>query len=124
DGVYVLPSGSTMESAGSATNSQRAVQWREKVVEPMFESKTDYEITYLFSKKFGYDQELFKHIRVENNEPIPEEILREINRGAWTIGYTGQSPERLKQHMKNQSSFHTTTVLGSGDPVDGEYYGL
>lgn len=124
DGVYVLPAGSTMEMAGSATNSQRAIQWREKVIEPMFEAKTDYEITYLFSKKFGYDKELFKHIRVENNEPVPEEILREINRGAWTIGYTGQSPERLKQHMKHQSSFHTTTVRGSGDPVEGEFYGL
>jgi formate dehydrogenase major subunit len=30
-------------------------------------------------------------------EPEPEDMLREINRGNWTIGYTGQSPERLKR---------------------------
>ncbi|MDZ7786688.1 MAG: hypothetical protein U5K73_00665 [Halofilum sp. (in: g-proteobacteria)] len=28
--------------------------------------------------------------------PSIEDTLREINRGSWTIGYTGQSPERLK----------------------------
>lgn len=124
DGVYVLPAASTMEMAGSATNSQRAVQWREKVVEPMFEAKTDYEITYLFARKFGYHEELFKHIAIEKGVPVVEDILREINRGSWTIGYTGQSPERLKQHMQHQGAFHTTSLRGSGDPVEGEYYGL
>ena len=113
-----------MEMAGSATNSQRAVQWREKVVEPMFEAKTDYEITYLFARKFGYHEELFKHIAIEKGVPVVEDILREINRGSWTIGYTGQSPERLKQHMQHQGAFHTTSLRGSGDPVEGEYYGL
>src|SRR5690606_20927363 len=58
DGTYLLPAGSTMEIAGSVTNSQRAVQWREKVVEPMFEAKGDYEITYLFARKLGFAEEL------------------------------------------------------------------
>jgi formate dehydrogenase major subunit len=26
------------------------------------------------------------------DEPVPEDILREINKSVWTIGYTGQSP--------------------------------
>ena len=44
--------------------------------------------------------EMFKNIKVTNDEPVIEDVLREINRGAWTIGYTGQSPERLKLHAK------------------------
>ena len=124
DGTYLLPAGSTMECAGSVTNSNRSLQWREKVIEPMFEAKADYEIAYLLAKKLGFADELFKHIEVKNNEPAPESILREINRGMWTIGYTGQSPERLKLHMQHQDMFDTTTLMGMSGPVKGEYYGL
>jgi formate dehydrogenase major subunit len=42
----------------------------------------------------------------------------------WTIGYTGQSPERLKLHMANQHTFDKTTLLAHGGPADGDYYGL
>ena len=42
----------------------------------------------------------------------------------WTIGYTGQSPERLKAHMKNQHVFDRTTLQAVGGEVDGDYYGL
>jgi formate dehydrogenase major subunit len=45
-------------------------------------------------------------------EPSPESILKELNRGNWTIGYTGQSPERLKLHMKHQDLFDVTTLQG------------
>jgi formate dehydrogenase major subunit len=113
-----------MEMAGSVTNSQRALQWREKVINPIFEAKSDYEIMYLFARKLGYGDELVKNIKVENNEPVAEDILREINRSTWTIGYTGQSPERLKLHMQHQDKFHPTTTIGMSDPVKGEYYGL
>jgi formate dehydrogenase major subunit len=124
DGAYLLPAGTTMEMAGSVTNSQRALQWREKVINPIFEAKSDYEIMYLFARKLGYGDELVKNIKVENNEPVAEDILREINRSTWTIGYTGQSPERLKLHMQHQDKFHPTTTIGMSDPVKGEYYGL
>jgi formate dehydrogenase major subunit len=124
DGVYLLPAGSTMESAGSVTNSQRALQWREKVIEPLFEAKSDYEIAYLFARKFGFGDQLVKNIKVVNNEPVAEDILREVNRGMWTIGYTGQSPERLKLHMQHQDKFDPTTTIGLSDPVKGDYYGL
>ena len=124
EGTYLLPAGTTMEMAGSVTNSQRALQWREKVVDPIFEAKSDYEIMYLFARKLGYGDELVKNIKVENNEPVAEDILREINRSTWTIGYTGQSPERLKLHMQHQDKFHPTTTIGMAEPVKGEYYGL
>ena len=42
----------------------------------------------------------------------------------WTIGYTGQSPERLKMHMANQATFDRTTLQAVGGPADGDYYGL
>jgi formate dehydrogenase major subunit len=124
EGTYLLPAGSTMEMAGSVTNSQRAVQWREKVIEPMFEAKSDYEIVYLFAQRFGFADEMFKNIAVENNEPVAEDLTREFNRGMWTVGYTGQSPERLKLHMQHQDKFDSITTRARGGPVDGEYYGL
>ena len=124
DGTYLLPAGSTMEMAGSVTNTQRALQWREKVVEPIFEAKSDYEITYLLARKLGYADQLFKNIAVENGEPVAEDITREFNRGSWVVGYSGQSPERMKLHMQHQDKFDSTTLLGMSGPVEGEYYGL
>ena len=67
---------------------------------------------------------MFKHIKVEGTVPVVEDVTREFNRGLWTIGYTGQSPERLKLHMANQQTFDKTTLRANGGPCDGEYYGL
>ena len=124
DGIYLLPAATQFETSGSVTASNRSLQWREKVVEPLFECKTDHEIMYLFAKKFGFDKELTKNIKVNGTEPFVDDILREINKAAWTIGYTGQSPERLKLHMANQHTFDGTTLRANGGPCDGEYYGL
>jgi formate dehydrogenase major subunit len=57
-------------------------------------------------------------------EPEPESILREINKGTWTIGYTGQSPERLKLHMKHMNTFDVRTLRAKGGPCDGDFFGL
>jgi formate dehydrogenase major subunit len=124
DGVYLLPAASVFETSGSVTATNRNVQWREKVFEPFMEAKTDQEIMYLFARKFGFEKEMFKHIKVVKNEPSVEDTTREWNRGMWTIGYTGQSPERLKLHMANQHTFDHTTMRAKGGPVDGEYYAL
>ncbi|MGD9669640.1 MAG: formate dehydrogenase subunit alpha [Hyphomicrobiaceae bacterium] len=124
DGVYLLPAATQFETYGSVTASNRSLQWREKVFEPLFEAKVDHEIMYLFAKKFGFDKEMFKNIKVEKNEPNVEDITREFNRGMWTIGYTGQSPERLKAHMANQHTFDKVTLKANGGPCDGDFYGL
>ncbi|WP_235940063.1 MULTISPECIES: molybdopterin-dependent oxidoreductase [unclassified Salipiger] len=124
DGIYLLPSGTTMEMAGSVTNSNRSIQWREKVIDPMFEARSDYEIMYLLAGALGFADELFKHVAVENGAPSPEDLLREVNRGTWTIGYTGQSPERLKQHMAQQARFDGLTLKGMSGNVEGDYYCL
>ena len=124
EGVYLLPAATQFETQGSVTASNRSIQWREKVIEPLFESKTDHEIMYLFAKKLGFANELCKNIAVSNNVPLIEDILREINRSCWTIGYTGCSPERLKLHMQNKHTFDPTTLRASDGPCAGDYYGL
>jgi formate dehydrogenase major subunit len=124
DGVYLLPAATQFETRGSVTASNRSLQWREQVVPPLFECKPDHEIMYLFAKKFGFADEMFKHIAIDGTEPSIEDILRELNHGSWTIGYTGQSPERLKLHMANQHTFDKTTLRAVGGPCDGDYYGL
>ncbi len=124
DGVYLLPATTQFETYGSVTASNRSIQWRDQVIEPLFESKPDHEIMYLLSQKLGIVDQLCKNIRVENNQPLIEDITREFNRGMWTIGYTGQSPERLKTHQQNWHTFHKTTLAAEGGPANGDTYGM
>ncbi len=124
DGVYLLPATTQYETYGSVTASNRSLQWREKVIEPIFESQPDHTIMYKFARKLGFADEMFKNIAINNDEPLVEDVTREFNKGMWTIGYTGQSPERLKLHMANQHTFDKTTLQAKGGPADGEYYGL
>src|SRR6266540_2739672 len=130
DGVYLLPAATQFETSGSVTASNRSLQWRERVISPLFESQTDQAIMYQLAKKFGWDKEFAKNYQIwkpdpnKFDEPTPESLLKEINKGTWTIGYTGQSPERLKLHMKNQNTFDVKTLRAKGGPCDGDYYGL
>ena len=125
DGVYLLPACTQFETYGSVTASNRSLQWREKVVEPLFESLPDHVIMAKLAKKFGFDQEFFRNIEVsDDEEPLIEDITREFNRGMWTIGYTGQSPERLRLHMENQHTFDRTSLRANGGPADGDVYGM
>jgi formate dehydrogenase major subunit len=124
DGVYLLPACTQFETYGSVTASNRSLQWRDKVIEPMFESLPDQTIMYKLAKKLGFEKELCKNIKVTNDEPLVEDITREFNRGMWTIGYTGQSPERMKLQQKNWGTFDITSLHAEGGPCDGETYGL
>ncbi|UJF18147.1 formate dehydrogenase subunit alpha [Vibrio sp. SS-MA-C1-2] len=124
DGIYLLPATTQFETYGSVTATNRSIQWRDQVIEPLFESKPDHEIMYLLTKKLGFADQLFKNIKVTDNKPQIEDLTREFNKGMWTIGYTGQSPERLKDHQKNWHTFHHTTLKAEGGVVNGETYGL
>ena len=125
DGVYLLPASTQYETRGSVTASNRSFQWRDKVVEPLFESLPDQNIIAMFANKFGWSDRFFRNISMEGeNAPNVEDITREFNSGMWTIGYTGNSPERIKSHMANQHTFDRTTLQAVGGPNDGEYYGL
>ncbi|GHB19233.1 molybdopterin-dependent oxidoreductase [Shewanella indica] len=124
DGVYLLPAATQFETRGSISNSGRSIQWREQVIEPLFESKTDIEIMYRLAQKLGFAEQYTKRIKKENGLPLIEDITREINRGMWTIGMSGQSPERIKAHTMNWGTFSNKTLEAEGGPCKGETYGL
>ncbi len=133
--VYLLPAATQFETSGSCTASNRSIQWREMVIEPLWESRSDHMIMYQLAEKLGFGKELVKNYKMQKvkgmDEPMPEEILREINRSVWTIGYTGQSPERLKAHMRNMHVFDVKTLKSKGGKdketgydLSGDYFGL
>ena len=138
ENTYLLPISTQFECAGSRTASNRSVQWGEQVVKPIFESKNDYEVMYRLAGALDkaaekrnmpirFQADLFKSIEVKGQEPVAESILREINRGAISTGYSGQSPERLKAHMANQDKFDLVTLRAKADApaeVKGDFYGL
>ncbi|MBK4734502.1 formate dehydrogenase subunit alpha [Noviherbaspirillum pedocola] len=134
--VYLLPAATQFETSGSCTASNRSVQWREKVIEPLFESRTDHMIMYQLAEKLGFGKELVARLKLVPGkggmmEPEAESMLEEINRGNWTIGYTGQSPLRLKAHMRNMHRFDVKTLRctagkdeQTGYDLSGDYFGL
>jgi formate dehydrogenase major subunit len=133
--VYLLPATTQFETSGSCTASNRSIQWRERVIEPLWESRSDHMIMYQLATKLGFGTELVKNYKMQKvkgmDEPVPEDMLREINRSVWTIGYTGQSPERLKAHMRNMNVFDVKTLKARGGidketgyKLDGDYFGL
>ncbi len=124
--TYLLPAATQFECAGSRVASNRSLQWHEQIVKPIFEAKDDLEIMYLMAKKLGFAEQMFKNVKVTNNLPLAEDVLREINRGGFSTGYCGQSPERLKAHMRNQHKFDLVTLRAPKDDpeVGGDYYGL
>ena len=119
DNVYLLPGASQYETSGSVTSTSRQFQWRFKVVDPVYDSKDDYEIMSLLVNKLGFADEFYKNIK-----EVPEDITREINKGTLTIGYNGQTPERIKKHMENWHTFDIEDLQAKGGPCDGDYYGM
>ena len=138
ENTYLLPICTQFECAGSRTASNRSVQWGDQVVKPIFESKNDYEVMYRLAGALDraaekrnmpirFQADIFKSIEVRGQEPVAESILREINRGAISTGYTGQSPERLKAHMAHQDKFDLVTLRAKADApaeIKGDFYGL
>jgi formate dehydrogenase major subunit len=137
--VYLLPAATQFETSGSATASNRSIQWREKVIEPLFESMPDHTLMQALADRLGFGEQLSKNYKINAfkqhgtdwKEPIVEDILREINRSVWTIGYTAQSPERLKAHMRNMHVFDVKTLRAHGGidketgyDLTGDYFGL
>jgi len=124
ENMYLLPACTQFEARGSRVASNRSLQWGEQIVKPIFETKDDLEIMYRLATKLGFADRMFKNIKVEDNLPVAEDILREMNRGSWSTGYCGQSPERLKLHMANQKDFELVSMRALSGPAKGDYYGL
>ncbi len=119
DNVYILPAASQYETSGSVTSTSRQIQWRHKVVEPVHNSKDDYQIMELLVNKLGFADEFYKNIK-----QVPEDITLELGKGSLTIGYNGQTPDRIKKHMENWHTFDIDDLQAKGGPCDGEYYGM
>jgi formate dehydrogenase major subunit len=90
-----------------------------------------------FAERLGFRKE-FIHtakgdwkgvpVSVKDVKELPEQtiedVLREINLGCLSIGYNGQTPERLKRQQQWGHVFEIKTKKAVGGPVDGEQWGL
>ena len=83
----VLPAASWVEKEGSVTGTERRVQWMLKAVEPIDETKVDWQIISEIANRFGFNF----------NYSGPEDILREINQVIPSYG--GITADRIKGHI-------------------------
>ncbi len=135
DGVYILPTATQFEGEGTVTATNRSAQLRSKVVDPMYESKTDEEIMFAFAKKFGFYDKFVAGMKLKANKKEgklvkakdsfvwPKDAIDEVARIIKTIGLTGWTYDRLKKHQENWHMFDEVNIAGMG-PMKGEYYGL
>jgi formate dehydrogenase major subunit len=117
--VYMLPVCTNVEEAGSVTNTGRQIQWRSQAIEPRHDSRTDWELMCQFAERLGFGEH-FDYDEVED-------VTREWNLGTRSVGYTGQTPERLKAHQQNSEVFSAEDIQAEVDEdheLHGEYYGL
>ncbi len=126
DDVYILPGATQFETSGSVTNTNRSAQWRDKIVDPLYESKTDHEIMFELAKRLGFYDELTRGMLIRENKKEfkwPEDATDEIARIIKTIGLTGWTAKRLKEHQQNWHMFDEVSMRGYGK-MKGQYYGL
>jgi len=116
DGIIVLPAATRQEGGGSVTTTGRAWQWRDPIVSPLYESKTDFWIFQQLANRLGFGE----HFDYKSYE----DVTREINLGSRAIGNQGETPERLKKQKENSKYFNPLTGLAEGGPCDGEWWGL
>jgi len=133
DDIYILPVGTQFETEGVVTATNRTAQWRDKVVDPLYESKTDHEVMFEFAKKFGFYDEYTRAMKMDIVDGVPkivkedfyfaDDALNEIARIVKTIGLGGWTAKRLREHQKYWHLFDPLTLKGRG-PVKDQYYGL
>ena len=137
DNVYILPAATQYEQYGSVTNSNRDIQWRNRIVSPVWESRTDLAILLDLAERLGVKDKLV-HSRkgnwkgvpktMKNVKELPEETLASImdewNLGMRTIGMVGQTYKRLKRQMEWAHTFRINDKRAEGGPVNGEFWGL
>lgn len=116
DGIILLPAATRQEGSGSVTNTGRAWQWRDKLVEPLYESRTDMWIIQELAKRL----DMGDHFDYDSYEAV----TKEINLGSRAIGNQGETPERMKRQKKYAYLFEPATGRASAGPVNGEWWGL
>lgn len=123
DNLFILPAASQVETSGTVVNTGRSAQWRSKVVEPLYESRTDHDILFDFAKRMGFYNELVAGMGKGDSFQWPEDATNEIAKALKTIGMKGVTAERLKKQQENWHLFNSSSLKGRGI-VEKEYYGL
>ncbi|MES3516713.1 MAG: molybdopterin-dependent oxidoreductase, partial [Natronomonas sp.] len=81
--VYMLPAATSLEEAGSFTNTGRQLQWVNQAVTPRHNSRQDWVLMTQLAEELGLG-EYFDYDEVED-------VTREIMLGTRSIGYIGQT---------------------------------
>ena len=116
DGVYLLPASTQFETYGSVTASNRSIAVAREGHRPGVRIQArPRDHVHASPRSSASPTRCSRTSQVnDQNEPLIEDITREFNKGMWTIGYTGQSPERLRKAHGQQHTFDKTTLQGQG----------
>jgi len=109
--VYLLPAANAVRTEGSCTASNRSLQWRERVIEPLFDSRSIRPSCTRSPAEMGLRDQLLgrkggrqniRLVKVKNyEEPDLEDVLRnEINAARGRSLYRARPP-RPQAHMRN-----------------------
>lgn len=123
DNMFLLPAASQVETSGTVVNTARSAQWRTKVVEPLYEARTDHEILFDFAKRMGFYEQYIAGMGKGDKFTWPEDATDEIARSLKTIGMQGRTAARIKKHTENWHLFNSVSLKGKG-VTEKEYYGL
>jgi formate dehydrogenase major subunit len=137
DGVYLLPAATQYEQMASVTNSNRDIMWRNRIVSPVWESRTDLAILLDLAQRLGLKDKLATYVKgpwkgvpkdMKNVKELSEEtiasVVDEWNTGMRTIGMVGQTHARMKRQMDFAHVFNIDTKRAEGSAVNGEYWGM
>jgi formate dehydrogenase major subunit len=106
--VFFLPAAAHVEKAGTFTQTQRMLQWREKAVDPVGDQRSDMwffselhrRIRERLADSTDPRDEPLQHLnwnyRMEGEEPDPEDVLRHINGIDLTTGRTVDGAAQLR----------------------------
>jgi formate dehydrogenase major subunit len=123
--VFLFPAASHVEKAGTFTNTQRLLQWREQAIEPPGDARSELHFLYHLGrllKEKATDAPRDAGLRAltwdyptfgENAEPDPEAVLHEIH------GSSNDGPIKHFGELKNDGSTSCGCWIYSG-VFDGE----
>jgi formate dehydrogenase major subunit len=121
--LFMLPVATQMETSGSIVNTSRSIQWRSKVMDPLYETRPDHEILFDFAKRMGFYKEYIAGMGKGDKFTWPEDATDEIAKALKTIGMQGRTAKRIKKHTENWHLFDCVSLKGKG-VTQKEYYGL
>lgn len=129
DNLFLLPAASQMETEGSVAATNRAYQWRYKVMNPLFECREDHEILFDLADRLGFKEEfqrsLYANAKKEGRNKFiwPDDATTEMAQSIRSIALQGMSAKRLRSHCDNWHMFNKVTLAGMG-PMKDQFYGL